>query len=111
MGVALSPHPPMGLGGHGDQRGRKTRWRQCQGSHQMGEGQQPCTRKMGENRMKLHLERFLQGWSLKQGIGRLGEWIRSEFRILTYNFLKLIYPSSPCPRGAARLMLPEEHKK
>lgn len=38
-------------------------------------GQQPCAKKMGKNRTKLHFGRFLQGQSLKQEIGRLWIWI------------------------------------
>ena len=37
-----------------------------------GARQQPWAREMGENRTKLHFGRFLQGCSLKQGIGKLG---------------------------------------
>ena len=98
-----------GLGGCGDQRGRRTRRGQWEGLHRV-RGSNPGLERwarternsiLEDSYRDAHWNKELVNWA----------WIPGKSRILSYNFLKLVYPPSSDPRDAAVLMLQEELKK
>lgn len=100
----------MGLGGYGDQQGRKTRRWQCQGFHQTG-GSNPMLGRWVRTRGNSILGDSYKDDHRKKELVDLGSGFMVSPGISSYTFLKLVYPSSSSPGDASRLMLHEGLKK